>query len=192
MPGLHKTASEEGKTALAGEFTDALKAAAPYIFATGAIGLTVAAARKMGGVAGQMMQERQLNESFNIMSKRDPEIRQIPNARSYYDVIARHSPSIAMDPVVAPGIIKQMDQFGGVDLNTVGKLREIENRGPITQSSLDVANTMLTSTRTLQGLDNKLETDKIRSEIDRNNMQAWDIRNKKPKLSGKIIPNAIP
>ena len=189
--------AEEGKEALANEFTSALSAAAPYIFATGAIGLTVAAARKMGGVAGRMMQERQLNEAFDVMAKKDPEIRQIPNARSYFDVIARHSPSIAVDPVVAPGIIKQMDQFGGVDLNTVGKLREIETRGPMSPSSLDIANGALSSARSIQDMaggrlhDMKMESD-ILSNRAKTSESLASAKLKAYDLKEKLNPSARP
>lgn len=107
----------------------------------GALGLTTAAARKSGGLAARMMHERQLNESFNTISKNNADIRQIPNAREYFDVVARHAPALALDPMVAPQLIRQFDTFGGVDVNTVGKLREIQNTGSNSKnvSSLDLA-----------------------------------------------------
>ena len=92
-------------------------------------------------IVSRMMQERQLNDSFNTIRKANADIRGIPNARDYFDVIARHSPSLALDPMVAPTLIRQFDTFGGVDVNTVGKLREIQERGSRnnTPSVLDVA-----------------------------------------------------
>lgn len=95
----------------------------------GLLGLTAAAAKGTGGIVSRMMKERQLNESFNTISQANSDIRQIPNARAYFDVVARHSPDLANDPMVAPQLIRQFDTFGGVDVNTVGKLREIEAMG---------------------------------------------------------------
>jgi len=97
--------------------------------ALGSVGVGIAAARGAGGIVSRMMQERQLNDSFNTIAKANADIRNIPNARDYFDVIARHSPSLALDPMVAPSLIRQFDTFNGVDVNTVGKLREIQDRG---------------------------------------------------------------
>lgn len=107
----------------------------------GSVGVGVAAAQKGGGIVARMMKERQLNESFNTIEQANADIRQIPNARAYFDVVARHSPDLALDPMVAPQLIRQFDTFGGVDVNTVGKLREIQDRGSKSsqKSSLDIA-----------------------------------------------------
>ena len=80
----------------------------------------------MGGVAGRMMEQRKLDEAFNNLQKKHQDIKENPQSRAYFDVVARHSPSLALDPMVAPQLIRQFDAFGGVDVNTVGKLREIE------------------------------------------------------------------
>lgn len=106
-----------------------LEQAAVPALAMGAVGLSVATARGTGSIISRMMKERQLNESFNTISQANADIRQIPNARAYFDVVARHSPDLANDPMVAPQLIRQFDTFGGVDVNTIGKLREIEGLG---------------------------------------------------------------
>jgi hypothetical protein len=77
-----------------------------------------------------MKQERDFNTSFQTIEANNEDIRQIPNARAYFDVIARHSPDLAKDPMVAPQLIRQFDMFGGVDVNTIGKLREIQQNSP--------------------------------------------------------------
>jgi hypothetical protein len=113
----------------------------------GLLGLTAAAAKGSGGIVSRMMKERQLNESFNTISQANADIRQIPNARAYFDVIARHSPDLANDPMVAPQLIRQFDTFGGVDVNTVGKLREIDAMGrkdrPRGSSGFETASNLL-------------------------------------------------
>lgn len=95
----------------------------------GSIGLGVGAAKMAGGLVSRMKTERDLNESFNTIVKANEDLKQIPNARAYFDVIARHSPSLALDPMVAPSLIRNFDAFSGVDVNTIGKLREIEAIG---------------------------------------------------------------
>jgi len=105
------------------------KKALPAAAILGMIGVGTSVARGMGGIVSQMMNKRQLDESFATVFQDNRDIQGIPNARGYFDVIARHSPSLAMDPMVAPQLIRQFDSFGGVDLQTVGKLREIENTG---------------------------------------------------------------
>ena len=76
------------------------------------------------------MEKRELNNAFNEMMKNNEDIDK-KTAREYFDVIGRHAPSLAKDPLVAPQIIRQFDTFGGVDVNTVRTLREIENKfGP--------------------------------------------------------------
>jgi hypothetical protein len=115
----------------------------PLALTMGAVGLTAAAARGIGGVASRMMRERQLNKSFDTMMQVNADIRQIPHARDYFDVIARHSPSLALDPMVAPQLIRNFDSFGGVDVNTVGKLRDIENAAPKRESTLDITSNYL-------------------------------------------------
>lgn len=141
VAGVVKQAEElekEANTPIADEISFMLRKAAPYALAMGAIGVTAAAAKGMGGLTTRMMQERKLNESFNIIQKNNEDIRQIPNARDYFDVVARHSPSLALDPMVAPQLIRQFDMFGGVDVNTVGKLREIQKNGPIAKDDKSV------------------------------------------------------
>jgi xanthine dehydrogenase iron-sulfur cluster and FAD-binding subunit A len=138
---VNKTAnviSEAGKEAF-----DLLKGHMPAAIVLGSIGVGLGVAKGMGGIASRMMHDRQLNESFNTIVANNTDLKQIPNARAYYDVVARHSPSLAMDPMVAPQLIRQFDTFGGVDVNTVGKLREIEAVGRKDQprggtSALDV------------------------------------------------------
>lgn len=110
--------------------TDLPKALPIMAFGAG-IGLTAAAARKMGGLSARMMNQRQLNESFDTIIKNNNDLANIKNVRGYFDVIARHSPDLAKDPLVAPQLIRQFDAFDGVDLNTVAKMREMQYRlGP--------------------------------------------------------------
>ena len=123
---MNKEASEGG---IIGQLVKALGDNLVPALALGSVGVGIAAARGAGGIVSRMMQERQLNDSFNTIRKANADIRGIPNARDYFDVIARHSPSLALDPMVAPTLIRQFDTFGGVDVNTVGKLREIQERG---------------------------------------------------------------
>lgn len=174
MAELPKHANEITKEAdgFGASLMEAAKGAAPYLLATGIAGVGVAAARKMGGIASRMMQERQLNQAFDTIHKNDAELRQIPSARQYFDVIARHSPTLALDPMVAPHLIKKMDSFGGVDLNTISTLRNIENFGAPQTSSLDIANTMLGAADKLnkfkpEGPDLKLQLERERFEHQR-------------------------
>ena len=111
------------------EALEITRRALPYAAVMGMVGIGTAAARSMGGIASGMMSNKQLNESFRTVMEDNKDLQNIPNARAYFDVVARHSPSLAMDPLVAPQLIRQFDSFGGVDVNTVGKLREIENTG---------------------------------------------------------------
>ena len=106
-----------------------LRESAPLLLVSGALGVTGFAASKMGGLVGQMFEQRQLNESFGNMMSANKDLENIPNARAYYDVIGRHAPDLAKDPMVAPQLIRQFDSFDGVDIQTVGKLREIQNEG---------------------------------------------------------------
>jgi len=124
--------------------------AAPYALAMGAIGIGAAAAKGLGGLASRMMEQRKLNESFQTIQKNNEDIRQIPNARAYFDVVARHSPDLAMDPMVAPQLIRNFDSFGGVDVNTVGKLREMQKSGPF-QGGDDATSTFMGGMKSLQG-----------------------------------------
>ena len=119
--------------------------------ALGLVGVGSLVARKMGGVAGRMMEQRKLDEAFNNLQKKHQDIKENPQSRAYFDVVARHSPSLALDPMVAPQLIRQFDAFGGVDVNTVGKLREIEAK---TQPSIplkDDVGTFGTLTKNYQG-----------------------------------------
>jgi len=107
------------------------KGMAPWLLFAGALGITTAAAKGMGGIASNMMNQKQLDESFNTILETNEDLKTITGARAYFDVIARHAPDLAKDPMVAPQLIRQFETFGGVDVNTVGKLREIQNRfGP--------------------------------------------------------------
>ena len=127
---LPKMAEEIEKDAgLASRAIEVLDKAAPYLLVSGALMGAEVLAHQVGGIAGKMMNNRQLNQSFNNIMEANKDLNQIPQARAYYDVIARHSPSLALDPMTAPQLIRQFDAFGGVDLNTVGKLREIQDRG---------------------------------------------------------------
>lgn len=103
--------------------------ALPMLAIGAGIGVTAAAARQMGGLAGKMMNHHDLNQAFETIEQNHEDIKGMPNGRDYFNVIARHSPSLALDPMVAPQLIRQFNMFGGVDVNTVGKLREIENTG---------------------------------------------------------------
>jgi hypothetical protein len=141
-PTLNKEDSSVGEI-----FKDAL----PYAKAMGMIGMGAAAAKGAGGLVSKMMQTRKLNESFQTIQKNNEDIRQIPNARDYFDVVARHSPDLAMDPMVAPQLIRQFDMFGGVDINTVGKLREMQNDGPMRNNSDNFAKDFLGGMGALQG-----------------------------------------
>lgn len=109
--------------------------AAPALLLGAGIGVTTMAAKNMGGLASKMMGKHDLNQAFNTIEQAHEDIRNMPNARDYYNVIARHSPSLALDTMVAPQLIRQFNMFGGVDVNTVGKLREIENTGAPRQSN---------------------------------------------------------
>lgn len=133
--GIHKVAEEEiDKTAgveetLVSKAGVILREAAPYMLATGAIMGAAAISNKTTGLVGRMYNARKLNQSFNDIMEANKDLKQIPQARAYFDVIARHAPDLAADPLVAPQLLRQFDAFGGVDLNTVGKLREIQNEG---------------------------------------------------------------
>lgn len=106
-------------------------------------GLGVAAARKMGGLSARMMNQRELDESFNTIIKNNNDLANVQNVRGYFDVIARHSPDLAKDPLVAPQLIRQFDSFGGVDLNTVAKMREMQYKfGPDNRQQSDVYDTI--------------------------------------------------
>ena len=140
-PLVNKTAG-----ALGDAIGNVIKEHAPALISFAGLGLGIAAAKGAGGIVSKMMKERELNESFNTVSQANSDIRQIPNARAYFDVIARHSPDLANDPMVAPQLIRQFDTFGGVDVNTVGKLREIQDRGTKSgnqPSSLDIASSLV-------------------------------------------------
>lgn len=100
----------------------------------GVLGLATAAGRGFGSVAEKMLEKRKFNQTFNDIVTRHPEL---ADARPYYDVITRHAPSLAKDPLVAAQLVKQFDAFGGVDVNTVGKMREIETRGGNMQGGKD-------------------------------------------------------
>ena len=140
---VEKIAEElEKEAASASSFFDTIKAfvknpkvqekmldAGTYAAGLGMVGIGVASARGMGGMVSRMMSQKQLDESFQTVMQDNEDLRNIPNARAYFDVVARHSPSLANDPMVAPQLIRNFDSFGGVDVNTVGKLREIENTG---------------------------------------------------------------
>lgn len=130
--------------------TDILRNAAPYALAMGAIGIGAAAARKMGGSASRMMTERQLDKAFGTIIENHQDIRGMNNAREYFDVVARHSPSLALDPMVAPTLIRQFDTFGGVDINTVGKLRDIE--GGNAGKPVNAGNDFVTGMKSLVGV----------------------------------------
>lgn len=107
----------------------AIENAMPMLAIGTGVGLATVAAKNMGGLASKMMGRHDLNQAFDTIEQAHEDIRDMPNARDYYNVIARHSPSLALDPMVAPQLIRQFNMFGGVDVNTVGKLREIENTG---------------------------------------------------------------
>ena len=149
---LKKTGEEIEKDA--GVISDAagfLKDHAGLALALGAVGIGTFAAQKLGGTVGQMMDRRNLDHAFDTIQATNEDIRNIPQAREYFNLVARHSPSLAMDPLVAPQLIRQFDTFGGVDINTVGKLREIENTGNRMSSSSGTGD-LLGNMSALQGL----------------------------------------
>ena len=127
-----------------------LSAAVPYALATGAVTAGAVTLRGLGGIVGRMMRDRELNKAFGSVMANNADIRAIPNARDYFDVVARHSPTLALDPMVAPQLIRSFDSFGGVDLNTVKNLREIEDRKPGSEPIFGQVSSFMGNMNTLQ------------------------------------------
>ena len=125
LSNISKTAALSGT--LGERILEVAEGALPYAALAGMIGVGSAAARGMGGMVSRMMTQKQLDSSFDTAMAANKDLRDIPNARDYFNVVARHSPSLANDPMVAPQIMRQFDSFGGVDVKTVQMLRDIEN-----------------------------------------------------------------
>lgn len=92
-------------------------------------GITSEAARKLGGGIALTMNQRELRDSFDTIMARNPDFaNKRVDMANYFDVIARHAPAVATDPVTSGNILKTFDAFGGVDLNTVKTLHDIQQK----------------------------------------------------------------
>ena len=165
----NKSGTIQKQAGVMGEAFSIAEKALPSAAVLGMIGISAAAARGIGGMVSRMMSNRQLDESFQTVMADNKDLQGIPNSRAYFDVIARHSPSLALDPMVAPQLIRQFDSFGGVDVNTVGKLREIENTGKPrdngSASAFDIAGGLGNLTKMNAGFE-KLHMDKSKEQRD--------------------------
>jgi hypothetical protein len=93
-------------------------------------GITALAAKKLGGGIALTMNKREFDRSFDTIMKNNPDFASNKDqVRGYFDVVSRHAPSLAKDPLVAESIVKNMNAFGGVDYNTVRGLRQTEQLG---------------------------------------------------------------
>ena len=92
-------------------------------------GLLGAAAKKLGGGVALTMNQREFDRSFNTIMSRNPDLQDRKGQiREYFDVLTRHSPTIAKDPIVAENMVKSFDAFGGVDFNTIKSMNEMESK----------------------------------------------------------------
>jgi len=90
-------------------------------------GLLGAAAKKLGGGVALTMNQREFDRSFNTIMSRNPDLKDRKGQiREYFDVLTRHSPIIAKDPIVAENMVKNFDAFGGIDFNTIKAMNEME------------------------------------------------------------------
>ena len=90
-------------------------------------GITATAAKKLGGGIALTMNQRDFDESFDTIIKRNPELAdRAPQVREYFNIITQNAPSLAKNPLVAGSLVKNMDALGGVDFNTVKMMRETE------------------------------------------------------------------
>jgi len=93
-------------------------------------GFTAAAAKKLGGGIALTMNKNEFDNSFETIMKNNPDLAENKKQmRGYFDVVSRHAPSLAKDPLVAESIVKNMNAFGGTDYNTIRGLRETEALG---------------------------------------------------------------
>jgi len=99
-------------------------------------GILGAAAKKLGGGIALTMNEKEFNNSFDTIMNRNPSLAdRKTQMREYFDVVARHSPTIAKDPIVAEGMVKNFDAFGGIDFNTIKAMNEMEAKKDQSKSS---------------------------------------------------------
>ena len=100
-------------------------------------GLLGAAAKKLGGGIAITMNNREFDRSFDTIMSRNPDLKDRKNQmREYFDVVSRHSPTIAKDPIAAEGMVKNFDAFGGIDFNTIKSMNELEATNKRAQSPL--------------------------------------------------------
>lgn len=93
-------------------------------------GFTAAAAKKLGGGIALTMNKKEFDDSFETIMKNNPDLAENrKEIRGYFNVVSRHAPSLAKDPLVAESIVKNMNAFGGTDYNTIRGLRETEALG---------------------------------------------------------------
>lgn len=97
-------------------------------------GIIGAATKKLGGGIALTMNDREFNRSFDTIMKRNPDMQERKGQmREYFDVLTRHSPTIAKDPLVAENMVKNFDAFGGIDFSTVKAMHEMENKISLTK-----------------------------------------------------------
>lgn len=119
-PGIPKVASAVGLQHIL-DFITPMAVMGPFA------GITAAAAKKLGGGIALTMNKKEFDKSFDTILKNNPDLASNQQqVRGYFDVVSRHAPSLAKDPLVAESIVKNMNAFGGVDYNTVRGLRETE------------------------------------------------------------------
>ena len=118
-----------------GQRLTSLEGLLPNVVVLGGLGLAVGAARGMGGLASKMMEKKELDRAFHTIEQANADIRGMPNARAYFDVVARHSPDIAKDPLTTAGVIRSFNSFDGVDLKSVAELRDMQSNGGRSDSS---------------------------------------------------------
>lgn len=100
-------------------------------------GLLGAAAKKLGGGIAITMNNREFDRSFDTIMSRNPDLKDRKSQmREYFDVVSRHSPTIAKDPIAAEGMVKNFDAFGGIDFNTIKSMNELEATNKRAQSPL--------------------------------------------------------
>ena len=129
-PGKIALASVEKNASVLSGFQHALEFLTPMATLGPFAGITAAAAKKLGGGIALTMNKKEFDSSFDTIMKNNPDLaNNQQQVRGYFDVVSRHAPSLAKDPLVAESIVKNMNAFGGVDYNTVRGLRETEALG---------------------------------------------------------------